>query len=538
MTQRSLIPSPEAFNRVAHGFDQLAALIAQTLGPTQGVVISQQNGKPEVLADAGTIARRVIQMPGRGEDAGAMTLRNLVYAQRERYGDGAATAAVLARAIVRASRTRIASGVDPMLMRRGVERAVATATEALTAQARPAKGQEMLARLATGITGDAELGQILGEMFDMLGADAALQVDEFAAPYLDREYLDGGRWRGRPATRTMMPEGESTLTLTNPLIMVAQQKIDTVAHVRAVLELATSLPDRPPLLIVASEIGGEALNTLALNYHRGAANVAAAVLTGGASNAHDDLADLALMCGAELMADMRGRPLDKVTADSFGRARTVLLTREYLTVLGGTNDKEALRARIGELRGFASRLKRDDPQWKQTRQRIAKLSGGVGILKIGAHTQREREFKKEQATKALQVLEAALIEGVVPGGGAAFVDCIPAVRALQQQEPNADIAQGMALVAEALAAPFLQIVGNHGVIHPPIALATIQRHGAGHGFDTSAGAYVDMRASGVVDCLRIATSALASAASAATMVLTTDVVVLTAGKKRRTSMRP
>ncbi|MBC8160573.1 MAG: hypothetical protein H7Z42_05065, partial [Roseiflexaceae bacterium] len=444
----------------------------------------------------------------------------------------------LARAIVRAARRRVAAGIDPMLMRRGIEQAVAASRSALDAQARPAKGQETLTRLATGITGDPELGRVLGEMFDVLGADAALQIDEFAAPYLDREYLDGGRWRGRPATRTMMPEGGSTITLSNPLIVVAQQKLDQVAHVRAALELAAAQPQRPPVLIVASEIGGEALDTLALNYNRGAANLAAAVLTGGASNAYDDLADLALMSGAELMADMRGRPLERLASGSFGRARTVLLTREYLTVMGGAGDKEAIRTRIGELRGFSNRLKREDAQWKQTRQRIAKLSGGVGILKIGAHTARERDLKKEQATKALQVLEAALIEGVVPGGGVAYLACIPVVRQLQQQEPNDQIAQGMALVAEALAAPFLQIVRNHGGMHPPIALAEVQQRGPGHGFDAIVGDYADMRASGVVDCLRIARSALESAASAAAMVLTTGVVVLSSAKKRNMSMRP
>ena len=539
MTQPSRIPSPEALARIARGFDHLAAVIAATLGPTQGAVLSQTGrGAPEVLIDSGTIARRVVQLPRRGEDAGAMLLRHLVFNQRERYGDGAATAAVLARAMVQEARQRIAAGADAMLLRHGIERAVGVACQALCEQATSVSGQGMLTRLAIGVTGDQALGAMLGEMFDLLGADAALQVDEFAAPYLDREYLEGGRWRGRPAARTMLPQDGRNLVLDSPLLVVADQKIANVEHIQAALEQVAAMPDKPPLLVLAGEIGGEALDMIVLNHNRGTLKLAAAVMTGGAGKAHDDLADAALLAGAELMGDLRGRPLHTIEPSFFGQVRRAVIGREWITLIGGAGDKAAIRSRIAELRGYASRLNRNDPEWKQIRQRIARLSSGVGILKVGAHTQREREMTKELADKAVQVLEWSLAEGVVPGGGAAYLAVIPAVCALQQQEANSDIAQGIAIVTKALAAPFSQIVKNHGLIHPPLALAEVQRRGPGYGFDTLRADYVDMRACGVLDSLRVVQGALEGAASAAAMVLTTDVMVFSPRRQGKAHVRP
>ncbi len=538
MTHRSLIPSPEALTRVSRGFDQLARLMALTLGPTQGVVLSQNGRSPEVLVDSGTIARRVTDMPVRGEDAGAMTLRHLVWTVRERYGDGAATSAVLARAMVREACKRIAGGADPMVMRRGIEQAVATTLEALAAQALPSLGQAELGRLATGVTGDAELGSVLGEMFDILGANAALQVDEFAAPYLEREYLDGGRWRGRPASRAMMPAGESQLVLHNPLVCVIDQKVEKIADVRAILELAAQHPEHPPLLIIASDIGGEALNVLSINHNRGSLNIGAVVLTGGASNVREDLADVALLSGAELMANVRGRSPANMQAAFFGHARRAVVTREYFTLIGGSGDQATIHQRIGELRAQVARIKRTDERWKQIRQRIAKLSGGIGILKVGAHTPRERDMKKELANKALQVLEAAVEEGVAAGGGVAYLGCISAVREAQAKTANEDEAQGMAIVAASLTAPFTQIVQNHGVVHPPTALAEVQRRGAGYGFDATTGQYADMREIGVLDSVRVLKGALTAAASAAVMVLTTDLVVLSSPRRQHLRVKP
>ena len=536
MARSSLIRSPEALTYMSQGFDKLASLLALTLGPGQGSILSgSMHAAPEVLQDAATIARRIVALPNRGEDAGAMLLRNMVWGVRERYGDGAATASVLAQAIVHEASTQIAAGANPMAMRRGIERGVAAVSHALAEQVVPARGQALLARLAASVTGDPELGAVLGEMFDLLGTDAALLVEEFAAPYLDHEYLDGGRWRARTAARDLMPEGRE-LTLEHPLVLVIDQKLEHIVQVQAALELAALAPGRPPLLLVAREITGEALRALTINHARGVLTIGAAIVTTGPALA-DDLGDIAALTGAQVLTDVLGRPPQRVQPHCFGRARRTILNREYLTLLGG-DGRAAMQARVAGLRGELTHINRDHANWKRLKMRVARLSQGVGILKIGASTPRERTHKKEQAEKALRVLEAALDEGLVPGGGVAFLNCRCAVQAVRQACADSDEAAGVTAVAAALDAPLRQIVCNHGVVHPPFAVAEALRLGAGYGFDTRTGMYVDMVEAGVFDSLRVARGAIEAAASAAVMAITTGVIVLASEKRRELKLQP
>ena len=534
-----LIRSPAALVEIRRGFDTLASLLALTLGPTQGrVLIDGARGAPEVLCDSGTIARRVIELPRRGEDVGAMLLRNMAWTMRERYGDGAATASVLAQALLRQASRLVAAGANPMLLRRGIERGVAAATQALTAQARPVTGQEQLARLATGVTGDSELGAVLGEMFDLLGPGAALLVEEFAAPYLDREYLDGGRWRARPAARALMPEGMAELVLEHPLVVVVDQEIRRLEQVQPILELAVQAPGRPPLLFVGRGIHEAALAALTLNHARGVLTIGAAIVASGDPALSDDLSDIALLVGGQLIGELGGHPLRDVRPACFGRARRAGLSREYLTIVGGAADQPAIQQRIAELRSRCARLERTHPDWQRLRLRAARLAGGVGILKVGAYTPRERELKKELANKALRVLAAALEEGLVSGGGVAYLACREAVLAAQAACSDPDEAAGVGAVGMALEAPFDQIVRNHGGVYPPLARAEIERRGPGYGFDAQTGRYVPMAEVGVLDSLSVARGALEAAASAAVMAITTEVVVLRPGRRRELRIRP
>lgn len=525
-----MISSHESLANLGRGFDQLAELLALTLGPMQGIVLCSGNTgtSVEILTDSGTIARRVIALPDRKADVGAMLLRNMVWGVHEAYGDGAATAAVLARAIVRESTRMIAAGGNPMLLRRGIERGVQAAVDALTAQAVPVSGQAVLTQIAKSVTGDEELSRILGEMFDLLGADAAIEIEEYAAPYLNHDYLDGGRWRGRPAARIFLPEGKPELILENPLIVVAAEKLEHIDSIRRLLERVVSEFDKRPLLIVAPGISGEALNTLSTNHARGALTIGAAVITTSAPHIDDDLQDLAILTGSILLSSQRGQRGD------FGEARRAILTRDSLTIIGGSGDAPAKQTRINELRGQMLRFKGDT---ERLRRRIGRLSGGVGIVKIGAHSKRERDLRKEQAKRALLVLEAALREGGIPGGGAAFLDAIPAVLAAQQ-ECDEEISFGVKAVASALEAPFCQLVQNHGLIPPKLALNTVLQQGAGHGFDVRTGNYACMVEIGVMDSLRVMCGALTAAASAAIMAITTDVMILKPDHKRAPQVKP
>jgi chaperonin GroEL len=538
MPQPTLISSPQALSCLRRGFDELATLLALTLGPTQGVVLNDRGNKsPETLTDAGTIARRVLELPARGANAGAMALRHMVWLVRERYGDGAATAAVLSQAMVREAAKLIAAGANPMLMRQGIERGINAASRALEAQAQPAASQEMLTGMATGMTGDPDLGAVLGEMFDVLGEHAALIIEEFVAPYLEREYLDGGRWPARTASRLLMPHEGAELILQNPRVLVVDQKLETLAQVQSALEAIATAPDKTPLLIIAREISGEALGTLTLNHTQGKLIIGAVTLT-SFGFLSDDLSDIALLTGAPVVTELVGRPPERVGLADFGRARRAMLGREGLTLVGGAGDQREIRQRITDLRSQLSRLSRTDNAWERLRLRAARLAGGVGILKIGAYTHTERALKQEQAKKAIRTLELVLAEGVAPGGGVAYLACVPAVLAMRSDCASEDELYGVEVVAKALEAPFSQIICNHGLIHPAVAVHEVGRLGAGYGFDVLSGRYVPMVEAGVLDCVSVLRGALEAAASAAVMIITTDVLVLTSPQRQQRQINP
>ena len=534
-----MIQSPDALAQIDQGFETLGALIGITLGPTQGAVVNaREGGQPELLTDSGTIARRVVELPGRGENTGAMVLRNLVWTMRERHGDGAATAAVLARAMLHEASRQIAAGANPTRMRAGVQRGVAAALPALAAQALPVAGQEALAHFATGITGEAALGAMLGELFDLLGEDAAIVIEEFASPHLDREYIDGGRWPARPAARALVPDGQSELSLDKPLVLAVNQSLQSVADVRQILDLAASAPGTPPLLLVATGLTGDALAAVTMNHARGTLTIGAALLTGGGTSHGDNLDDIALITGGALVSEARGLPPARLQPAAFGRARRAILTRSQLTLLGGDGDRSLIQTRIDELRARATAAGTTHADWEKLRLRIARLAGGIGVLKVGASTERQREATKALAKKAVRVLGPALTEGLVPGGGVALLGCRSAVLAARESCPDADEVAGVEVVAAALAAPFNQLVQNHGVHTPAVALDAVDRLGPGHGLDVREGRYACMAEIGVLDSLAVVRAALQAAGSAAGIAMTTDVIVLPAEKRREVKVRP
>jgi chaperonin GroEL len=535
------IASTDALAQLHSGMDQLASLLALTFGPRPGVVVNARSGtsQPELLTDSGVIARRVTQLPGLGPDAGAMLLRNMVFRVHEHYGDGAATAAILARALTCEASKFVAAGANPMRLRAGLQRGLVAARAALQAQARPVRGKVALARLARAITNDAELADVLGEMFDLLGQHAAITIQEYYSPSLEREYLDGGRWTARPAGRGFLPEGQPEVALENPRILVTDQSLTTVEHVRAVLELAVAATPTAPLLIIAPSVTGEALTTLLTNHVRGALNLAAVVPAANLSPMADELSDIALMTGARLLSEPSGRPTQRMQREDFGMARRAMLTRTALTLVAGAGQTfapAAIQGRITELRRGMSTLNRTDQAWETLRLRAARLSGGVGILKIGAHTERERDARKEAARKAVCALDQALESGVVPGGGVAYLNAATALTPLREACDDADERNGVAILTRALEAPFLQLARNAGCVHPPLALANVRARGATVGLDARTSEYVDVVAAGLLDPLAVVVGALEAAVSTASMAITTGLIVFTG--RRSASLKP
>ncbi len=525
--EHSFVDSPRTLAMLYKGVATMAAPLALTLGPAKGVIVNERSrGEAEILTDSSTIARRMVQLRGRGNNMGAMMLRTMVLEMHDRYGDGAATAAVMARAMLRDGVKMTAAGANPVLMMHGVERAVRVVERALAAQAHPVTDLAEVTSLATAVVGDAELGEVLGQMFDTLGEHATVITEDIPVPQLDHEYIRGGKWDGYIPSHLLVPEGNAGLILSNPLILLTDEELKTVDQVQPALELALADEDRPPLLVLARGISDVALATLITNHVRGVLTVGMLVLSSGLMNIHEDLADIAALTGGQVLSDVTGRSSQRVQPEFFGRARRVVLSSNGVIFADGAGDKQAIKQRIAEVRAELKLASRShDSNWDTLRVRLARLSGGIGVLKLGAHTDQERDLKKEQVKKALRVLESAYDGGLVPGGGVAFLGCIPALceaRAVCQHE---DEIYGVALVEAALKAPFLQIVRNHGKVHPPLALDAVQHLGSGYGFDVLRGDYVCMAERGILDSLSVMCGILNAATSLATMIMTTNTIV-------------
>jgi chaperonin GroEL len=531
--------SAEALRELRAGFETLARLLAVTLGPAQGVVLSEiGHGSSESLVDSATIARRITSLPGRRQTAGAELVREMVRRVGGGYGDGGATAAVLAMGILRHATRMVAAGANPVLVRRGIQQGVAAACDALKNQARPVAGMAegagtdattMLASLATATTGDPELGAVVGEMLDILGVDGAVQVEEHEATGLSYDYLDGARWRGRPADFDILPGASTELTLVEPVIAVADVQLETVEQVRPMLEAALALPGRPPLLVVAREITDAARSMFSFNDLRGTLVSAPAVITTSKTHLSDDLADLALLTGAQVLSPDLGQPPEAFRAGWFGRARRALVQRGYLTVSGGHGDSAEISDRAARLRTRAWELDLSTrAEDRSTRERLwlrqARLSGRVGALRVGAMTEQQIEARKADARKAVRLLTTALRDGVVPGGGVAYLDCLPALAACRESCGSADEAYGLDAVRAGLEQPFLQIVHNAGQVEPRVALSKARELGPGHGMDVRTHTYVDMRVVGICDVAGVLSVALEAAGETAGLLVSAEVV--------------
>jgi chaperonin GroEL len=527
VAQASVIARPQALALLARGVETLSAPLALTLGPSKGFVINERTRREiELLTDSYTIARRVIRLPGRGSNLGAMMLRSMAVELHNTYGDGVATATVLARAMLREAMHLLAAGANPALLVRGMRLALAAANAALESQARPLAGEDELVALATSVTGDAQLGALLGQMFDVMGEHATVITQDVPKVCLDHDYIKGGKWDGYIPARQLLPEGEVSLVLHHPLIVMADEDLTSVAQVQPLLELALAEPEKAPLLILARSISGDALTMLTANHVRGVLSIGMFVLSSGVTQIPVDLEDMAALTGGQLLSPITGTGLHAIQPQHFGRARQAVLSANSVTIASGAGTPSVVQRRIAGVRAELKRVSRSsDSIWELLRVRLARLTGGIGVLKLGTQTERELEIKKEQVSKALRVLELAYDGGLVPGGGVAFLACLPALESARAACRHEDETYGVAILAAALQAPFLQIVSNHGEVHPPLALDIVQRLGQGYGFDVLRGDYARMDERHILDCLRVTCGVLGAATSLATMLITTDTLV-------------
>ena len=555
--------NPEVHLALGQGVESMTALLASTLGPLGHTILLEslrsKNDPPEVLADAATIAHRMVKLPNRPANVGAMLVREQAMQMRDQVGDGSATAAVLTRAMVRSGMRMVAAGANPQIVQRGMERAVRAAVAELNAGAQPLESPEMVRLVVRAVTGEAlppsangapspkqTMSELIAEIFSIVGVDGTIVVQEHVSAFMEREYVEGIHWDsgGLAAPNFVSDAARQETVLIGPMIAVTNLEVNASAQVVPLLERA--LKEKfESLVIIARRIEGEALAILQLNKEKLAVMpVKGPGLTVGQPKI---LQDLAILTGATLVDQEAGGQLADLRREDFGQARRVIATRRGLTIVGARGRQRAIRQRILELQ---AELDRQGPreQADTLRKRLANLSGGVATLKIGAATEAERKLKREAAEDAIRAVRAALQEGVVAGGGAAFMACIPALAMLESATENQDEALGVRVVAEALNAPLKQIAANAGYTGSTVAArvsghyngldpdATLSsphsRHalpGDGFGFDARSGQVVSMWETGIVDSVKVLRTALEMAASTAAMVLTTEAVVF---KKR------
>ncbi|GAB4504726.1 MAG: chaperonin GroEL [Anaerolineales bacterium] len=533
-----VILAPQARETLKAGFDQMAHALAVTLGPTHGIVLSSTALKsaPEPITDAATIARRITALPDRGKNVGAMLMRSLAWRVHQRCGDGSATTAILAQAILEQASRYVDAGANPVRVQAGIKQAALCAIEALKEMASPVTCQEQLASVAYTATHESEMSFILGEMFDLLGEYAHVTVENYMAPFLEREYLEGGRWQGKlvsPHLVSMPGSGKAIAHDCNVALFYG-----TLSKAEEVLPLIKILAqsERKNLLLVAQKISDQALNTLVATFvqNRHRLQFVLVDLVRAGEKARQDLQDLSLLTGARLLDPQSGDRLASIQPGDLGSAQRAEANEEFLLVSGGKDDPAALHEHFDALNSYLDGLVFDDKEIPEIKMRLGRLAGKMGILKIGAYTQNERDILHQKAQQGIHVLEAALKGGILPGGGTAYLHCIPFVEAMPYDDEEERM--GHQAVARALRRPFEQLLQNAKIPHAGSLAHEITQAKPGLVFDTQRRKILPVEECGVLDAAQTLMVSLETASSGAQLALSTDVLVLK--RKPKISYQP
>jgi chaperonin GroEL len=483
------------------------------------------------LRDAATAARRIIQLPDARENPGAMLMRHIVWRMREQVGDGSATAAVIAHALAQEMQRVIAGGADALVVKRGIERALRVATGALKELAVPLEGEERIAAVATAATGDAEIGRLLGEIYDVLGPHANIVIVPYIAASYDRAYREGARFPGGYVSPYLLTDAaRRRAVLEDAHVLVADMTFESAESAANLLELVAQAGGKS-LLAICKQCSDRAVGVFATNNERGAilSSVATMQATGDARRGMVE--NIGILTGGKPLHDKMGMQPEEITFRDLGRARRAVVERESVTIVGGQGSRAAIGERMHKLRERA-RTAPDAEERDICRELLTHFSQGVAELRLGALTEQERARLTEAAEQAIKAIQAGMESGVVAGGGAAYLACIPAIRALQVE---GDEAFGAQILARVLEEPMRRIAANAHV-HPPLAIAEAQKQGVGYGLDARTGKIVDLFAEGIADPALVAQRALEHGVSGAMMLLTTDALVI--HRKPKGSVEP
>jgi chaperonin GroEL len=528
MAHKELKFSEDARRSLQRGVDILADAVKVTLGPKgRYVVLDKKFGAPTITNDGVTIARE-IEVEDVFENQGAQLVREVATATNDVAGDGTTTATVLAQAIVREGLKNVSAGANPMGLKRGIENAVEAVVENLKSQSTEISGKEDIARVATVSSRSSEIGEVLSEAIEKVGKDGVVNVEEGQTFGLELEFTEGMQFDKGYLSPYMVTDAERMeAVLDNPYILVANQKIGAVKDVLPVLEQV--IQAGRPLLIVAEDVEGESLATIVVNKLRGTFQAVAVKAPGFGDRRKRMLEDIAILTGGEVITEEMGLKLENTKTTQLGSARRVVVTKDTTTIIDGAGEGDAIKGRIKQIKSEIENTDSDFDREK-LQERLAKLSGGVAVVKVGAATETEMKETKHRVEDALQAARAALEEGVVPGGGVALLNASDAVKDKVLGDLEGDERTGAQIIIKSLEEPLRQLATNAG-LEGSVVVQQVRSAKPGEGLNVDTGEVTDLVKAGITDPTMVTRSALQNAASIAKNILTTEAIVAEAPEK-------
>ena len=519
MAHKELKFDEEARRALERGVNTLADAVKVTLGPKgRYVVLDKKFGAPTITNDGVTIARE-IELEDVFENQGAQLVREVATATNDVAGDGTTTATVLAQAIVREGLRNVAAGANPIALKRGIEIAVEQVVADLQKQSKEISGKEDIARVATISAREREIGDVISDAIEKVGKDGVVNVEEGQTFGLELEFTEGMQFDKGYLSPYMITDAERMeAVLEDPYILVANQKIGAVKDLLPVLEQV--IQSGKPLLIVSEDVEGEALATIVVNKLRGTFTAVAVKAPGFGDRRKRMLEDIAILSGAEVITEEMGLKLENTKLSQLGKARRVVIDKDSTTIIDGAGESDGIKARIKQLKSEIENTDSDFDREK-LQERLAKLAGGVAVIKVGAATETEMKEKKHRVEDALQATRAALEEGIVPGGGVALLNT---AKAIKVDELEGDDRTGAQIVTRALEEPIRQLADNAG-LEGSLVVDKIRTGTKGHGLNVETGEYEDLVKAGIIDPTMVTRSALQNAASIAKNILTTEAIV-------------
>jgi len=539
MAAKQLVFSEDARRRLQRGVDTLANAVATTLGPKgRNVALDKKFGAPTITHDGVTVAKE-IELEDPYENMGAQLLKEAATKTNDIAGDGTTTSTVLAHAIVTEGLKALAAGYNPMLLKRGIEQAAEAVVEAIRKQSQKIDTKEEIASVATNSAADEEIGQLISDVMDKVGKDGVITVEESKSLQFETEYVEGMQFdRGYISPYFITSPESMEAVIAEPYILIYDKKISAAADIVPVLEKLVQIGKRD-LVIIAEDVDGEALATLVLNKLRGMLSVLAVKAPGFGDRRKAMLQDIAALTGGTVITEELGKKLESTTVSDLGRAGKVVSSKDDTTIIEGKGNNKAIKGRIEEIKVEIDKSTSDYDKEK-LQERLAKLSGGVAVIRVGAATETELKEKKHRVEDALSAARAAVEEGIVPGGEISFINAIPALEKLKAEDEDAQV--GVNIVRKALESPIRRLAQNAGQ-DGSVIIDGVRRHAKDDknkniGFDVLTAEYVDMIKAGIIDPVKVVRGALENAASIAAMILTTDALITDAPEKEKAPAMP